>query len=504
MTNITDLFIENCLKKPDNQALVINERYYSYSDLLHLIYPILNNLRDQKITNDKIAIYCSDDIETYTSILAVAIYGACFVPINSKNPITHSLNILKTSSIQYIIHSNNIELPNELNNFSRVVVNSQDKNNNLDLNLLKPTILQENSYLLHTSGSTGIPKGVAISHQQINTFFNFFKDNKRFNFTEKDRFIQPFELTFDVSIFTLFMPLNIGACCYIVPQNGMRFLDTIRIMRDHSITVATFVPTLLNHIEKYFKEFSIPSLKYSFFIGDKLIHSLTSKWKKVIPNAEIVNFYGPTEATVMCSYYQWEEVKSLNDSLNDVVPIGKLFPQIEYILINDENSLIDKTSLGELCLSGTQVIKGYLNQTNKDAFINLENGKLFYKTGDIVSINKNGDFIFHNRKDRQIKINSHRIELNEVESGIRKILSSPFSIIAIKNNKNLDELVLFIEEMAKKKINTNKLLLSLKTILPDFMTPKEIITVGKLPLNQNQKIDTKLLIDIYYKFHQKA
>ena len=310
MKRITDKFIENCFKYPNNNALFINETYYSYSELLNLTYSILLNLKKENLNESKIGIFCSDDIETYSSILAVSILGACYVPINSKNPIQHSIEIIESAGIKTILHSNKIEIPKELTNYNLKAVFSENRNYTISKQDLVPSINQEFAYLLHTSGSTGKPKGVNIQHLQVEAFFDFFKEENGFHFSENDRFIQTFELTFDVSVFCLFMPLYLGACCYVVPQNGLKFLDTIRLMKDQSITVSTFVPTLLNHLDKYLKELQLPSLKYSFFIGDKLSHNLTCKWKKSIPNAEIINFYGPTEATIMCSIYKWEESRS--------------------------------------------------------------------------------------------------------------------------------------------------------------------------------------------------
>jgi D-alanine--poly(phosphoribitol) ligase subunit 1 len=503
MNRITDEFIENCFKYPNNNAIHINEKHYTYFELSQLIYPILVNLKNQNIKEDKIAVFCSDDIETYISILALSIYGVCYVPINSKNPTTHNLNILSTASIKSILHSDKIELNDNFKEYIGIKINSNPEENSITKELFKPYIHQKYAYLLYTSGSTGIPKGVAITHKQTEFFFNYFNKKNGFNFTKNDRFIQSFELTFDVSIFSLFMPLKIGACCYIVPQNGITFIETIRVLKDHSITIATFVPTILNHIEKYISEINLLSLKYSLFIGDKLIHTLTSKWSKIIPNAEIINFYGPTEATIMCSSYNWNEAISKTESFNDVVPIGKLFPELDYILVDENNLILSTEQIGELCISGEQVINQYFKNTNNGSFLNLNNNKIYYKTGDLVSLNENNNLLFHSRCDRQVKINAHRVELNEVESVIRKKISFPFSLLINKNNKNIDELILFIEINKDLDFETDKILFILKEELPDYMIPNEIIKLEKLPLNLNQKIDLNELSYIYNKIQLK-
>jgi amino acid adenylation domain-containing protein len=498
MSRISDRFIKNCTLYPSNNAIFINEKHYTYSELLQLTNSVILNLKKENVTDEKIAVYCSDDIETYISILAISIYGSCYVPINAKNPSDYSQEIISNSDVKTILYSNKIELPKQLKKNKVIEVNSKLENNPINEKNLDRIIHQEYSYLLHTSGSTGRPKGVAISNQQINTFFNFFYLENQFHFSENDRFIQVFELTFDVSVFSFFMPLNIGACCYVVPQNSMKFLETIRIIKEHSITVSTFVPTLLNHIEKYLQELYLPTLKYSFFIGDKLIHSLTSKWSKAIPNAEIINFYGPTEATVMCSFYEWEDIKSENESENDIVPIGKLFPSLSFKIIDENDSIIQQNQLGELCLTGDQVIQHYNKETNKEAFIELFDNQVYYKTGDLVHLNQNGDLIFHSRKDRQVKINSHRIEINEIEAVLRKFLKNSFCVSTFQNSKKLDELVLFIEKDNLNKIEIDEIKKYLNNAVPNYMIPHVILSIENIPLNSNQKIDFKKLNEIYH------
>ncbi len=498
MFRLSDRFIQNCTLFPSNNALFINEKYYTYSELLQLTHIVILSLKNENITDEKIAIYCSDDVETYVAILAVTIYGACYLPVNSKNPVHYNAEILLNSDVKTILYAGQKEIPTQLKIHKSIAVNSSYEGSPIQPKNLERFLYQEYAYLLYTSGSTGKPKGVAIKNEQIESFFNFFNLKDQFYFTDKDRFIQVFELTFDVSVFSFFMPLNIGACCYVVPQNSMRFLEIIRMIKEHSITVSIFVPTLINHIEKYLEELHLPKLKYSFFIGDKLVHSLTSRWSSAIPNAEIINFYGPTEATVMCSYYRWELNKSENESENDIVPIGKLFPSLRFEIIDANDKIIPPYQLGELCLYGDQVIQNYFKSTNKDAFIQLENKQLYYKTGDLVHVNELGNLIFYSRKDRQIKINSHRIEINEIEAILRKKITNTFCVSTFKNLKQLDELILFIETDKLNNSEIEEIIAFLRNELPDFMIPKVIQPIQSLPLNSNQKIDYNQLNQFYF------
>ena len=239
-------------------------------------------------------------------------------------------------------------------------------------------------------------------------------------------------------------------------------------------------------------------MKYCFFIGDKLSHSIVSNWATKIVNAEIVNFYGPTEATIMCSYYKWQLTNSLNESNNDIVPIGIPFPNVEAIIINNSNEIISNSEIGELCLAGNQVVDSYLNNAYPDRFISLKNekGKLnkYYKTGDLVSLNSTGNLLFHTRKDNQVKINGHRIEIIEIEQNIRKLTNDIFHLICIKDKKQVNQLVLFVEKNELKIDFTTQL----KSLIPDYMIPKKVIILDSIPFNSNSKVDQKRLEEIFH------
>ena len=494
---ISDSFLTNCTLFPNNNAIFIDNEYYTYSQVLACVSSIYSQIIKQNKDFDRIGIYCTDDIQTYASILAISIYGAAFVPLNSTFPVSRNIEIIEAAELYLILNSDDQLFQKELKDRTFLTINNST-NQSLLLELPKRKVIQPLAYILFTSGTTGKPKGVPITHQNAFHFFDFYLDKTNFDFIETDRFIQVFDLTFDVSIFSFFMPLTIGACCYVSPQKGIRFLEIVKMMRDHQITVSTLVPTVLQYIEKYIDQIDFPKMKYSFFIGDKLSHSIVSNWATKIVNAEIVNFYGPTEATIMCSYYKWQLTNSLNESNNDVVPIGIPFPNVEAIIINNSNEIISNLEIGELCLAGNQVVDSYLNNAYPDRFISLKNekGKLnkYYKTGDLVSLNSTGNLLFHTRKDNQVKINGHRIEIIEIEQNIRKLTNDIFHLICIKDKKQVNQLVLFVEKNELKIDFTTQL----KSLIPDYMIPKKVIILDSIPFNSNSKVDQKRLEEIFH------
>lgn len=494
---LADSFIQNCAVFPQKNALFIDGVHYTYAQLLVKVHSIYTQIVNQEKKYDRIGVYCTDDLNTYASILAVSAYGAAFVPLNSNFPLTRNLTIIESASIELILNAttdtfqiaNPICIP-----LSTDFIETPD---GIEIYQFDRKTDQDLSYILFTSGSTGKPKGVPITNRNIAHFFEFFMIENRFHFTENDRFSQVFDLTFDVSIFSFFMPLYVGACCYVSPQKGIRYLEIVKLLNEHQITVATMVPTVLQYIEKYIQEINFPQLRYSFFIGDKLSHRIVSKWSEKIDKGEIYNFYGPTEATVVCSYYKWNEKDSLFESNKDIVPIGKPFTTIEIAIIDEENERVKENAIGELCLSGPQVISAYLNNTNENRFVYLKNAKgdltKFYKTGDLVSLNTNDNLLFYGRIDNQVKINGHRIEINEIEETIRKLTDEVIHVVCFTNSKGIKHLVLFIEKNSANIDFKTELI----PLLPEFMTPKTIIVVDQMPLNFNSKVDQRKLEEIY-------
>ena len=496
---IANLFLNNCYLYPENKAIFINKRHYTYAELLQKVYSIYSQMANHDQLFQRIGVYCTNDIETYASILAISLYGAAFVPLNSNFPIRRNQAIIEAADLSSIVNCEENTFKNECKNITFFSSKNElsGSNKTVKKDHFERKVDQELAYILFTSGTTGKPKGVPVSNENVWNFFSFYLNNPRFAFTPNDRFIQVFELTFDVSIFSFFMPLHIGACCYVTPQKGIRFLEIIQILKEHQITVSTLVPTVLQYIEKYIDEIDFPHMKYSFFIGDKLNHSIVSKWAKKIKNAEIINFYGPTEATIMCTSYTWNESDSLQESNNDIVPIGKPFQNIEYVIISDNNQSIEKEEVGELYLTGKQIVTSYLNHSNEERFVELKSKsgtvKRFYKTGDLASINSKGNLLFHGRIDRQVKINGHRVELNEIEEHIRRLTNDVFYIGCFSDKKNVNQLVLFVEKN-ERKIDFKE---ALAKSLPEYMLPTSTIILHEIPFNYNSKVDEKKLQELF-------
>lgn len=451
---------------------------------------------------ERIGIYCNDDVYTYAAILAVNFYGAAYIPLNSKFPIARNKNIVEECELELILTSGEENMLTEVFDGIEIVCShvepfgsNQDKlsrsmsgSNGKLKQIIYKKVNQPTAYILFTSGSTGEPKGVPVSHENVKYFFDFYF--KEYDFTEQDNFLQVYELTFDVSVFSFFMPLFVGACCYVLPENGIKPMKIIEYLQKHKITTVSMVPTVLNYLKNYLEEILLPDLRFSFFSGDSLYQQLAVKWKKCIPNAKIHNFYGPTETTIVCTRYVFNEKLSETESVNEIVPLGKAFEGMEILIVDENNQPIEK---GELCFSGKQVIESYLNKVNEDSFFYFQE-KCYYKTGDIVSVNTLGNLIFYGRKDNQVKVNGFRIELTEVEFAISKITGCNCLVIAKADKNKINCLIAFVES---KKYKENNLTEILSSVLPEYMIPQQFIFIDKMELNVNGKFDKGALINSY-------
>ena len=478
----------NWLKKtPHSTALFVSGKGYTYDELFQRSFAVYQKIKH--LNDEIIGVQCADNIESYAQILAVSFLGAAYLPLNSKFPIERISKICEDAELKHVICFND-DFKQVLSDKITIIYfdNSYSKQIHQADEIDDSISNSEISYLLYTSGSTGEPKGVPVSRKNVNAFFKYYLNEYDFNST--DRFLQPYELSFDVSVFSMFCAWNCGASVYVVPDKINKPIEIIKTIREHQLTVVSMVPGVLQLLEKYLPEIQLPSVHYSFFSGDALKHSLASKWKKCILNSVIHNFYGPTETTIVCSRYVWEEKNSQGESINDIVPIGKLFPNHSAILMDENgNCFLEKGRAGELCISGEQVIGAYLNNKDAHRFF-IYNQTVFYKTGDWVELNEKGDFVFLGRTDDQVKINGFRVELNEIENEIKKQYGFNNKVIAVEFNK-IPQLVAFLQSTE----NENQLK-ELKLNLPAYMIPKKVIYLQEFPFNSNGKIDRKQLIKI--------
>ena len=493
-------FIKCIEKFPKRNAFCINGNYYNYHGFAKIISGIkdaIDILPDQSIKT--IGVTSFDDIETYASFYSALFAGKTFVPIDSSSPIDRNSLMINLAEIKVILTSRmNDEVLKMIKEFPEIKFIETKGIQSSEINLTAPKIKPEDSaYILFTSGSTGVPKAVPLSHKNVNSFIDAFLA-LGYNIDENDRCLQSSDLLFDLSTMSYMVPLLKGACVYTVPEEGIRYANILEILTEREITFALMVPSVLNYLRPFFKDIMLEKMRYSLFCGEALYGDIISEWTECVPNALIQNVYGPTEATNFCLTYDWNKNKSSNKIFNGVICIGKPMKNTEAIIIDENYNQLPVGEKGELCLAGLQLTSGYLKnpEKNDSAFFKICKDGLettFYKTGDISFKDSEDDFFYCGRKDYQIKIHGYRIELGEIEYHARQFISpANAAAVAYQNEAGLTKIHLFAEQLNCKIENLYEYL---KTKIPPYMLPSKITLLEKLPLNSNGKVDRKLLLN---------
>lgn len=478
-----------------NIAFIIKEISYTYSEFNQYISNIIIALRKCNLSNTMVGLVANDDIYTYASIFALWHEGLAYIPLHPMQPKTRCMDIVVQVGIELIIDSSKDSRYDK----EAIVLKPFGLKNKMSFKFLPKNVSDKNlAYILFTSGSTGKPKGVKLSRKNIAAFVSAF-EKSGIDLSVKDRCLQCFDLTFDVSVQLYLVPLLNGASVYTLPVECMKYAYAADLIERHELTFAAMAPSMVRFLKPYFGELNMTSLKYCILTAEASHLSLIKEWSSCVKNAQLYDFYGPTEATIYCTFYKLPQNIAQIKNRNDVVFIGKPMDGVKAIIINQENELLIN-EVGELCIAGDQLTEGYWQMPEKEeeVFFNKEiNGKLykFYRTGDLCKFDKDGDIEYIGRIDFQAKIQGYRVELGEIECAISEVANKDTVALAIKDFNEDDFVVAFVES---EMLDVLPILSYLKDRLPNYMIPRKIISLPQFPLNNNGKIDRKQLIEIYY------
>jgi amino acid adenylation domain-containing protein len=492
-TPILARFIDHSTHYGNSPALFVDGQSHTYRELGGLGAAIGTVLQRHGVRRgDRIGLFAEGTIQTYASILGIFSCAACYVPLKADNPVARNRDILADAGIRVLLYADCEEAVRALASspdtqceaiHTREIAAHEGPLQSVSH---RPDDL---CYLLFTSGSTGKPKGVPIYCSSLWAFLDTILESGRYDFTRHDRFLQMFELTFDLSVFSFLIPLSVGASFYPLPRKGIACLEVVDILETQEISVALMVPSVINYLKPYFGELSLPRIRYSLFCGEALHHDTLSAWSACVPSAKIENLYGPTEATIFCLRYEWQRGELPHPHGKGIVPIGTPMRGVEAFIRTEDGG----PGPGELCLIGEQVTSSYWNDASKteEAFGTNEAGKRFYRTGDLCTRDQAGNFLYLGRIDNQVKIDGHRIELEEIEFQTRAFGDARQAAAVVNTSEAGQFIVLFLEGDG---VEAPVLFEHLRSHLPAYMMPREIVTVSRFPLNSNGKIDRNALM----------
>ncbi len=511
-------FLKSAALFPDAIALSVGNRQCTYAELEDKARRWASCLCNAASgTPQRVGIFAHRGEVAYISILASLFTGAAFVPLNPSFPMTRTRSMMELAALDAIFVEEALlprvrdiiyglpNLPVVIQPDADVpkgalpglrILDRSDVNHALPLSVLPAVPRDSVAYILFTSGSTGQPKGVPITHANVTHFLAM--NQRRYAFTPEDRLSQTFDLTFDLSLFDLFMAWGSGACVCLIPP--VQMLAPFRSLQEQGITVWFSVPSAAVLLQKrnLLTPGSLPTLRWSLFCGEALPKRTAEAWQAAAPHSVLENLYGPTELTIACAVYRWDPVLSPPECVNGVVPIGQVHDGLRHLVVSETLEPVLPGEAGELVVGGPQTFPGYWRDSEKTAqrlFTCTEPGGqqvLYYRTGDRVRLLESGNYAYLGRVDFQVKVRGYRVELNEVEVALHQ---EPNVMQAVAlgwpiEDGNAQGLVAFVSGC---NIDMTALEGRLRDTLPAYMVPRQIYHLETMPLNSNGKIDRNAL-----------
>ncbi|WP_378173689.1 AMP-binding protein [Aquimarina sp. SS2-1] len=483
---------ESIEKHSELNVLCINSVFYTYKEFAKEISKIRTAITDVIEESEKlVGLVTNDDIQTYAGIIALWLEGKAYVPVNPEVPFERNIKVFELTETKYVIDSS--ETSEYINH--KVIASKELPDAQINLEP-KDFSSDQLAYILFTSGTTGLPKGVPITFNNVQALVGAIDAEPTFNLMPSDRCLQMFELTFDFSVVTYLFPLLAGSCMYTIPKGAIKYFYIFKLINEEKLTVLTMVPSIINYLRPYFGEINAPDVRYCSFGGGALHSDIAKEWSDCLPNCKIFNYYGPTEFTVYSGFYPYHK-ETDTKSHNGIIAIGSPQKDTLYLVVNENNQEVGIGETGELCLGGPQITPGYWKNEERNAlsfFTRQENGKKvrYYKTGDLCLKDEDGDFLYVGRADFQVKIRGYRVELAEIEYHAKSRSDKKVNMVAldITNNLGNAELGLAIES---DEFDTGYIFDHMKNVMPSYMIPMHVRFIKEFPHSINGKIDRKEL-----------
>lgn len=494
--NSVVLYSQNCAVKDKEQSL----SYETLDDNSKKIADFLLNLKlDQ---NAKICLWCHRSVTFLASLLGIWKAGLCYVPIDPKTPILKIQKILKQLEDVIILstraYGNSInQLVKENVYFIEDILSAEEIVPYPDIKLDINQYLDSIAYIIFTSGSTGEPKGVMVPHRAMLNHLH--SKISTMNLSQEDVISQTSSQTFDVSVWQLISPLMIGGTVSIIDDETLvqPELFASRIQKDN-ISVLSTVPSLLSIFLERLEENidvcdTLKCINWLILIGEAFTSDLYYRWCQIFPQTRVINAYGPTECGDAVTHYHTSNEIQYSRAL----PIHGTIPNMRLYILNEQLEMTPLGVVGELCVSGQGLAKGYygLSEQTSNVFVNnpFKFGEKLYKTGDLVVGLQDGQIYFVGRKDKQVKINGIRIELLEIESLLKAYRKISDVKLNLHKSDNGTELIAYYISSNGETIEKNELEFFLKDRLAQNMHPKYYIRMQSFPLTSSGKIDYRKL-----------
>lgn len=499
-SNLSELWKLQLISFTSNLAFKFENQTFTYKELDEKSDILASKLLTLGVmAGDVVAIFNSKNINSYAAMIACLKFGFVYTNLDSATPIMRLNKILHTCNPKVILHDQLLTEDSDKNlkknGFTTLLIdnsfiyidNLEDLPNQANITWHTP------AYIMFTSGSTGFPKGVTITHGGLISFISW--SIKYYDVKVSDRFAQLSPMYFDNSVFDFYTALFAGASLVPISQEKLKDPFTlINYVSDSRCTIWFSVPSLLIYLStmRVFTKNIFQQIRVITFGGEGFPKGELKKLYDLFENRiKFINVYGPTEGTCICSSYEisnadFEDMKTL-------CPLGKINPNFDYIILDNEMHRVKEGEKGELCLIGPNISPGYYNDTERTNQQFIQHPEInsytekIYRTGDLV-YEKEKTLWFVGRIDNQIKHMGYRIELEEIEAAINSIDSvQQCGVIYIRENERHGRILAYIQTLDNK--TKEDIISKLNNYLPKYMIPNDIIFLNQLPKNQNGKVD---------------
>jgi len=506
MNTVLSYFKKTVKKFPNNISVEDTNGEITYKQLDELSDFLASNIIDSLDKNVKISpvlVFLPKQIESVISYVGILKTGNPYVPVDYQIPMQRLQTMIDNLNPEIIIadeegikrlNQNNIKTDATICNYTELIKESTELN--CVEKCIAETIDVDPAYIMYTSGTTGIPKGVVISHRGVEDYANWLIDE--FDISENSVFGLQSGFHFDNSVFDMYCSFFTGGKMVIIPEILFMYPSKLMLyLNEKKINIIFWVPTVMISVaDSGTLDAEKPThLKTIVFAGEVMPNKQLNIWRRALPSCVYANLYGPTEITVDCLFY----IVDRDFSDNEPLPIGKDCPNSKVLILKEDNTPAGINEYGEICVLGCGVGMGYWRnpEQTKKVFVqnplNTEYREIMYRTGDIGYRTNEGLVMYAGRKDSQFKLRGNRIELGEIEQNALAIPEIE-RVCAIFDAAN-QEIVVFIKtssEITLRKFNNE-----LKNYLPKYMLPSKLFIIDDFPYNQNNKIDRLALKNKY-------
>jgi amino acid adenylation domain-containing protein len=486
-----------------------------------ITYHELNQLSDRlrdSLTNlgvrpgDRVGIYMRKSIDALASIFGILKAGAAYVPVDPGAPPARNAYILSDCTVKAVLIENqfverlSVEFAGQSELPTLFVLNGTGGGNYLKSALEQATTEDPTppvpfepssdslAYILYTSGSTGKPKGVMLSHQNALSFIDWCSEV--FEPGENDRFSSHAPFHFDLSILDIYVSIKHGSTLVLVGEEiGKDPIRLASLISEKRISIWYSTPSILSFLAQYGRldRYEFPSLRMVLFAGEVFPVKHLRTLKGLLPTPRYFNLYGPTETNV-CTYF--EIPATISEDNTKPFPIGKACSHYRIRVVDEQGEDVGIGELGELIAAGPGVMQGYWNLPEKsaNAFLVDSTGQRWYKTGDIVGQDEDGNYLYVSRRDRMVKKRGYRVELGEIEAGL---YSHPdvkeAAVIAISSEENGVQIKAFLSFQDGQTPTRIDLKRFCAETIPTYMIPDFFSFLDSLPKTSTNKIDYQKL-----------